>query len=143
MVEQEHLSTVEKVLLLKQADIFARASIEELGRIATLTQEVQFETGETIYREGETVEAIYIILKGRAAVQRDEKVIREIAGKDSLGVLAALDHAPAPHTVTAKEPIHALKLNVQDFQDILSLDFELVKAVFRALARRLRQVPED
>jgi CRP-like cAMP-binding protein len=141
MAEQAHLSTVEKVLFLKQAEIFARASIEELGRIATLTQEVQFEPGETIYREGEPVEAIYIILKGRAVVERHGQIIHEISDKHTVGLLAALDLAPALRTVTAKEPIHALKLNVHDFQDILSLDFELVKAVFRALARRVREGP--
>jgi len=139
MAEQGHLSTVEKILFLKQAEIFARASIEQLGRIAALTQEVQFETGETIYREGETVEAIYVILKGRAAVERHGKIIHEVSDKHTLGLWTALDLAPALRTVTAKEPIHALKLNVHDFQAILSLDFELVKAVFGALARRVRE----
>ena len=136
------LSTVEKVLLLKRAEIFARASIEELGRVTALTEEVQFDTGEVIYREGEPVESIYFILQGRAAVEHDGKVIQEIGNNHPLGVLAALDIAPAIHTVRAKEPIHALKLNAQDFQDLLSLDFELVKAVFRSLAQRLRQGPE-
>jgi hypothetical protein len=31
----------------------------------------------------------------------------------------------------AKQPIHALKLDVRDFQDVLSLDFELVKGMIR------------
>jgi CRP-like cAMP-binding protein len=140
VAEHRSLSTVEKVLFLKTVDIFARAAIEELGRVAGLTEEVKFQAGETIYREGETVEAIYIIFKGRAAVQRKGNILREMGERDTLGVLAALDLNSALHTVTAREPIHALKLNVQDFQDILSLDFELVKAVFRALTQRLREV---
>ena len=143
MTKTGKLSTVEKVLFLKKADIFARANIEELGRIASLTQEVRFATGETIYRAGEAVEAIYIVLEGRAAVQHHGKLIQEIGENDVLGVLVALDDAgPALHTVIAKEPIHALRLDVRDFQDVLSLDFELVKAVFRAVARRLRREPE-
>ena len=143
MAETTKLSTVEKVLFLKKADIFARASIEELGRIALLTQEVRFATGETIYRAGEAAEAIYIVLAGRAAVERYGKRINEIGENEALGVLVALDDAgPALHTVVAKEPIHALKLDVRDFQDVLSLDFELVKAVFRAIAQRLRREPE-
>jgi hypothetical protein len=37
------------------------------------------------------------------------------------------------------DPVDALKLNAQDFHDILSLDFELVQAVFRALCRLIRE----
>lgn len=139
MSEERRLSTVEKVLLLKSVDIFEHAAIEELGRIATLTEEVQFEAGETIYREGDPVEAIYIILKGRAAVQSKGKVIREVGERHAIGALGALDLNSALRTVTAREPVHALKLNVQDFQDMLSSDFELVKAVFRVVAQHVRE----
>jgi CRP-like cAMP-binding protein len=132
------LSTVEKVLFLKTVDIFAHATIEVLGRIAGLMEEISFASGERIYREGETVEAIYVILKGRAVVEGRGKILREVAEREALGLLAALDLYAALYTVTAIEPIQALKLNVQDFQDILSSDFELVKAVFRVMAQRLR-----
>jgi CRP-like cAMP-binding protein len=84
------------------------------------------------------VEAIYVILKGRAVVEGDGKILREAGEREALGLLAALDLYAALYTVTAREPIQALKLNVQDFQDILSSDFELVKAVFRVMAQRLR-----
>jgi len=139
MTEETHLSTVEKILFLKSVDIFEHAAIEELGRVAALTQDARFEAGETIYREGDPVEAIYIILKGRAVVQSHGKVVREVGEKNAVGVLAALDLGAALRTVTAREPVHVLKLNVQDFQDVLASDFELVKAVFRVVAEQIRQ----
>ena len=139
MTEQRSLSTVEKVLFLKTVDVFEHAAIEELGRIAALTEEAGFEAGETIYREGEAVDAIYIIVSGRAKVENSGKIVHEAGEKDTLGVLAAFDLNSALHTVTATQASRALKLNGQDFEDILSLDFELVKAVFRAIAQRLRQ----
>jgi CRP/FNR family transcriptional regulator, cyclic AMP receptor protein len=139
MTEETHLSTVEKILFLKSVDIFQHAAIEELGRVAALTQDARFEAGETIYREGDPVEAIYIILKGRAVVQSHGKVVREVGEKIAVGVLAALDLGAALRTVTAREPVHVLKLNVQDFQDVLASDFELVKAVFRVVAEQIRQ----
>lgn len=137
-MEQTRLTTIEKVIFLKSVDIFEHAPIEELGRVAALTEEAQFEAGETIYREGEPLEAIYIILKGRVAVQSDGKVIREMGEKRAVGTLSALDFNSALRTVKAIEPIHALKLQVQDFQDLLSLDFELVKALFRVVAQQIR-----
>jgi|SRR5919106_1399676 CRP-like cAMP-binding protein len=137
-MEQTRLTTIEKVIFLKSVDIFEHAPIEELGRVAALMEEAQFEAEETIYREGEPLEAIYIILKGRVAVQSNGKVIREMGEKRAVGTLSALDFNSALRTVKAIEPIHALKLQVQDFQDILSLDFELVKAVFRVVAQQIR-----
>jgi len=137
-MEEQRLSTVEKVLFLKSVGIFAHAAIEELGRIATLMQEVRFETGETIYREGNPIDAIYVILRGRVALQSDGGVVREAGEHDVVGALASLDLGVALRTVTALEPVHTLKLAVQDFQDLLASDFNLVKAVFRVVAQHIR-----
>ncbi|HEY6999645.1 MAG TPA: cyclic nucleotide-binding domain-containing protein [Candidatus Binatia bacterium] len=137
-MEQTRLTSIEKVIFLKSVDIFSQAPIEELGKVASLTQEVQFKPGDTIYREGEPVDAIYLILKGRVAVEGNGQVIREVGEKQAFGTVAALDRNPAIHTVSAVDDVHALKLNAQDFDDILSLDFELVRAVFHALCRLVR-----
>jgi CRP/FNR family transcriptional regulator, cyclic AMP receptor protein len=137
-MEQMRLTSIEKVIFLKSVDIFSHAPIEELGKVASLTQEVQFKPGDTIYREGEPVDAIYLILKGRVAVEGNGQVMREVGEKQAFGTVAALDRNPAIHTVSAVDDVHALKLNAQDFDDILSLDFELVRAVFHALCRLVR-----
>ncbi|HEY7559184.1 MAG TPA: cyclic nucleotide-binding domain-containing protein, partial [Candidatus Binatia bacterium] len=125
-------------LFLKSVEIFAHAAIEELGRIATLMQEVRFESGETIYREGNPIDAVYVILRGRVAVQNGGRVVREAGEHHVIGALAALDLGVALRTVTALEPVQVLKLSVQDFQDLLASDFELVKAVFRVIAQQIR-----
>ena len=139
MMEQRRLATVEKVIFLKSVDIFSHATIEELGRVAALTEDVHFEPGETIYREGEPTDAIYLILTGRVVVEGNGDVVREIREKQAFGTVAALDRNPAVHTVKAIDPVYALKLNAQDFDDILSVDFELVRAVFHALCRIIRE----
>ena len=138
MMEQGTLTAIEKVIFLKSVDIFKHATIEELGGVAALTEEVHFEPGETIFREGEPVDAIYLVLKGRVAVEGNGQVVREVGEKQAFGTVAALDRNPAVHTVKAIDSVHALRLNAQDFDDILSLDFELVRAIFRALCRMIR-----
>jgi len=139
VMEQGTLTAIEKVIFLKSLDIFKHATIEELGGVAALTEEVHFEPGETIFREGEPVDAIYLVLKGRVAVEGNGQVVREVGEKQALGTVAALDRNPAIHTVKAIDAVYALKLNAQDFDDILSLDFELVRAIFRALCRMIRE----
>ena len=138
MMETANLSTIEKILFLKSVDVFAHTTIEELGRIATLTQEVRFQPGETIFREGDPVDALYLVLKGRVMVEKDSVKIREIGEKETFATLAALDLEPAAHTVKAIEPVHALKLNALDFHEILAQDYALVRSVFRVLSRLIR-----
>lgn len=138
MTQENCLSTIEKVLFLKSIDLFAQAAIEDLGRVAALTAEVRFKAGETIFRQGEFVDAIYFVVQGLVAVQRDGARVRQIGAKEAFAVVAALDQEPAAHMATAIEPVHALKLNAQDFHDMLALDYELVRAVFRALCRMIR-----
>jgi CRP-like cAMP-binding protein len=138
-MKQGTLTTLEKVIFLKSVDIFSHAAIEELGSVAALTEEVHFAPGETIFREGEPVDAIYLTLKGHLAVEGNGNLVREVGEKQTLGAVAALDLGPAIHTVKAIDPVYALKLNAQDLQDLLSQDFELVQAVMRALCRLVRE----
>jgi CRP/FNR family transcriptional regulator, cyclic AMP receptor protein len=139
MMEQKRLATIEKVVFLKSLDIFSHATIEELGRIAALTEEVHFDPGETIFRKGEPTDAIYLILAGRVAIEGNGQIVREVTEKQAFGTVAALDRSPALHTVKAKDAVYALKLNAQDFDDILAIDFECVRAVIHALCRIIRE----
>jgi len=137
-MELTRLTTIEKVVFLKSVDIFSHATIEELGKIAALTEEVHFDPGEAIYRQGEPTDAIYLVLKGRVAVEDKGRLVREVGEAQAFGTVAALDRNPAINTVKAIDRVHGLKLNAQDFDDILSLDFGLVRAVFHALCRLIR-----
>ena len=139
MMERKRLAAIEKVIFLKSVDIFSHATIEELGKIAALTEEVRFEPGETVFRKGDPTDAIYLILAGRVAIESNGQIVREMTEKQAFGTVAALDRKPAIHTVKTIDAVHALKLNAQDFDDILAVDFELVRAVIHALCQIIRE----
>jgi len=139
MMERKKLASIEKVIFLKSVDIFSHATIEELGRVAALAEEVHFQAGETIFRKGEPTDAIYFILAGRVAIEGNGRTVRELTEKQAFGTVAALDRNPAVHTAKAMDSVYALKLNAQDFDDILSVDFECVRAVLHALCQMIRE----
>jgi len=136
---QNKLTTIEKVIFLNSVDIFAQATVDQLGQIAGLTEEVQLEPGQLIFREGEPGEALYLLISGRALLQKNGEPVSEIGEREPLGTLGVLDFHPRFYTATAIDHVHALKLNARDFHDLLSLDIEIVKAVFKVLCRRLRE----
>ena len=140
MVTEKNLTTIEKVIFLKSVDIFEHATIEQLGRIAGLTQEAHFDPGETIFKEGDPGDALYLVLSGRVFLERNGTTIREIAEKEAFGTLEVLDFHPRAATAKAAGPVRALKLDGRQFHDLLALDIEMVESVFRMLCGHIRKI---
>jgi CRP/FNR family transcriptional regulator, cyclic AMP receptor protein len=124
---EKNLTIIEKVIFLKSVDIFEHATVEQLGRIAGLTKEVHFEPGETIFKEGELGDAFYLLLSGRVFIEKNGNTLREIKEKEAFGTLEVLDFHPRAVTAKAVDQVRALKLNGQEFHDLLSLDMEMVR----------------
>jgi CRP-like cAMP-binding protein len=137
---EKNLTTIEKVIFLKSVDIFEHATVEQLGRIAGLTKEVHFEPGETIFKEGELGDAFYLLLSGRVFIEKNGNTLRELKEKEAFGTLEVLDFHPRAVTAKAIDQVRALKLNGQEFHDLLSLDIEMVEAVFRMLCGLVRKI---
>jgi CRP-like cAMP-binding protein len=137
---EKNLTTIEKVIFLKSVDIFEHATVEQLGRIAGLTEEVHFEAGEIIFKEGEPGDALYLLLNGRVLIEKNGNILRELKETEAFGTLEVLDFNPRAVTAKAIDQVRALKLNGQEFYDLLSLDIEMVQAVFRMLCGLVRRI---
>jgi len=137
---ENNLTTIEKVIFLKSVDIFEHATIEQLGRIAGLTEEVHFKPGEIIFEEGQAGDAFYLLLSGQVLIERNGNTLREMREKEAFGTLEVLDFHPRAVTAKAIDQVRALKLNGQEFHDLLSLDIEMVQAVFRMLCGLIRRI---
>ena len=121
-------------------DIFEHATVEQLGRIAGLTEEVHFKPGEIIFEEGQPGDAFYLLLSGKVFIERNGNTLREMKEKEAFGTLEVLDFHPRAVTAKAVDHVRALKLNGQEFHDLLSLDIEMVEAVFRMLCGLVRRI---
>lgn len=140
MATEKNLTTIEKVIFLKSVDIFEHATVEQLGNIAGLTEEVHFKPGETIFKEGDPGDAFYLLLSGRVFIEKNDNILREIKEKEAFGTLEVLDFHPRAVTAKAVDQVRTLKLNGQEFHDLLSLDIEMVQAVFRMLCGLVRRI---
>ena len=140
MPGDKDLTIIEKVIFLKSVDIFEHATVEQLGRIAGLTEEVHFQPGETIFKEGDPGDAFYLLLSGRVLIERNGNAIREMQEKEAFGTLEVLDFHPRAITAKALDQVRALKLNGQEFHDLLALDIEMVEAVFRMVCGLFRRL---
>ena len=138
------ISTVEKVLFLRAAELFAALPGEDLARIALLADEERRGAGEEVFREGDVADALYLVASGRVKVLRAGAVVADLGERDVFGEMAVLDPAPRSATVRAATDVVLLRIRREDFQDLLAEELEVARAVIRVLARRLRAaLPES
>ena len=132
------ISTVEKVLFLKSIDLFAQIAGEDLVRIAQIAEEQTFDPGQDLMKEGELGDSMYLIVAGRVSVHKGERVIVELGERECVGEMAILDSEPRSATVTSLEPVAVLKIEREDFYELLSEKIEIAVGMIKVLTRRLR-----
>jgi CRP-like cAMP-binding protein len=132
------LSTIERVLFLKGAELFDQIPGEDLVPVALVAQEVHFSAGETMIRQGEPGDCLYIIVDGEASI-----VIRGVGqvavrqARNSLGEMGLLSRQPRSADCVAVTDVTALRIDQDDFWELLAEKPPLALGVIRALSQRL------
>ena len=132
------IPTLERVLFLKSANLFAGLSGEELAPVAAIAVEEQREAGEDILREGELGDALYLVVEGHVRIHRGGQTLAQLGERESFGEMAVLDPAPRSATVTAETPVTLLKLSELEFRELLEEKHQLALGIIQVLTRRLR-----
>lgn len=124
---------------LKKVPLFAGIPDGQLARIANGVRERSFEPGAAIVSAGETGHGFYLIVKGRAEVQRNNRTIRTLGPGEYFGELALLREAPRSATVIAKEPMTCLALTRWDFKGILDANPAIAIRLLETVASRIQE----
>ena len=133
------LTTVEKVLFLKSIDLFVQIPGEDLAQISQITEEVNFEDGEAIFEEGQLGDALFMIVEGQVRVHRGSRLIAELGEGECFGEMAILDSSPRSASVTAAADVGCLRIEREDFYDIMAEKPEISQGIIKGLTRRLRK----
>lgn len=96
-----------RVAVLEQLGIFAAATRPVLERLASVATEVAFPQGTAIVREGDSADALYVLVEGEVSVTSrgeaggPEHLIRNMAAPAYFGEIGVLERIPRTATVTA------------------------------------------
>ena len=113
-----------------------RQRLAEVGKRRTYAME------ETIVREGSTGTALYIVLSGRARVERGGEVIGQLSGGDFFGELALIEEHPRSASVIATEETDCVLYTAWEFSALLDENPEIAVPIMRALIARLHRREE-
>ena len=132
------LSIIEKVLILKSADLFSRVPDDDLAEIAPHLASVFLDPDETIITEGDMGDELYIIVSGEVKVLKLGVEIGRMGEREVFGDLAALDPEPRAATVVAARPTQLLALSNEHLLTLFESNVEIASGVIATLIRRLR-----
>jgi CRP-like cAMP-binding protein len=137
------LTLVEKVILMQDIDIFINTSTEDLSYIASITDEIEVDEGQTIYAEGDISDSMYVIIEGRVRLQRAGQEILTAKSRDAFGSWALFDDEPRVTTATSLEKCHLLRLDKEDFYDLLADHSQITQGILKTFSTRLRRLLQN
>ncbi|UCH83503.1 MAG: cyclic nucleotide-binding domain-containing protein [Candidatus Latescibacterota bacterium] len=132
------LTIVEKVICLQNVDVFSELPSEQLSYLAAIAEEVSYSKGDEIYRRDEVSDALYVVLDGRVRIHRDGEELAVEEVDDAFGTWALFDETPRVATATADEDTRLLRIDREDFLDILTDHVGITENVMKTLVGRLR-----
>ena len=132
------ISTVEKVLFLKSIDLFSQLPGEDLAPIAQITDEVPFDEGDAVFREGDLGDTLFFIVAGSVRIHRGSDELAVLGARQVFGEMSLLDSEPRSASASALTDLTLLKIQRDDFQEILAEKSEIAQGIIQVLTRRLR-----
>ena len=132
------LTVVEKVILLQDVDIFSEVSTEQLSYLAGIAEEESFGGEHTIYREQDPADAMYMVVDGRVRLHRGDLEITVAGAGGTFGHWALFDDEPRVTAATTQEDSRVLRIDKEDFIDLLADNVQITQGLFKALVNQVR-----
>ena len=137
------MTPVERVLVLQGVDLLKDVGPRHLLALAEVAREVEILAGDTIYREEDSADALYIAVQGRVRLSVDGKLLSEVGPGEAFGSWALVDDAARGQRAECIESGVALALDREEFYELASADLTVLQQVVRVLAKRLRALVAD
>lgn len=132
------ISTVEKVLHLKNVELFNEIPAEELTSIAEIARESEFQKNDYLIHQGNPGKNLFIITNGLVNVLKDGTQVTSVEKNAVLGEMSLLSESPTSADCVAATHTTTLQLNQEDFLDFLYEGYpEIALGLIKVLTRRL------
>ena len=142
------LAALEILLFLHGMPLFAQLEPEDLELLAASTRERHFGPDETLCRQGDRSDEVFLILRGRVRTwvldaEGQPRSLGDAGEGTCIGEMAVLDPAPRAATVTALRDVLTLVLGGRVFREVLHERPAVAEGVLRVLTQRLRSMIQE
>ena len=134
------LSTLEKVLLLKGAELFRQVPAEQLVPLADVVSEVVAPAGAHVLRQGDPGDCLYVVVSGEIAIElADVGRLGTRGPGETVGELGVLSDAPRTADCFAVTDSMLLRIGRHAFRELAREQGEVALGVIDALVSRLTE----
>jgi CRP/FNR family transcriptional regulator, cyclic AMP receptor protein len=134
----------ENKAFLRRVPLLSSLSELQLSTLAAASVRRSFPKGRTIVAEGEPSQSLYILLSGRAKVQRSdaegkEVILAMIGPGEFFGEMSLIDDAPRSASVITVESCDFMAIQKDSFKAMLAQSSDMAMQIMRGLVKRLRE----
>jgi CRP/FNR family transcriptional regulator, cyclic AMP receptor protein len=141
LTESTELDLDSKLQLLMEIPLLARIGRSNIAHLASTSDIVHFDPGQTLFRQGDTGKEAYIIISGQAEIVSEgpdgDISVATISRHQFIGEIALLIDVPRTATVVATEELTALVVAKEMFYHMVVEYPAVGMEVMRELADRL------
>ncbi len=143
-MDEEGGATRDVLAFLAESDLFGALDPADRQLLADRLEPITIEGGETLLREGDPADGVYLVLWGRLQARLgdddDPTVIGEAGRGEVVGEAALLTDRPRGATVVALRDSQLLRLSVEAFEELLARSPMLLRPIAGQVIERLRKV---
>lgn len=127
-----------KLDALREVSLFRSFSDKDLQQVAQRVDEVSLPEGTVIARQDDTAQEMFVLIDGKARVERNGREIARVGPGDVVGEIALIDAGPRTADVVMEEDGRAYVMHARQFADLLRESPDFAQRIMSALAARLR-----
>lgn len=127
---------------LKNVSLFENLSEEALEEVSHVTEMVTFYNGQSIFKDGDAADCLYVIVSGQVQIEKEfreqrRKVLAILEAGDFFGEMAVITNAKRCANATVSQEAVILRLEKESFVEKMQgnalLCFEILQQVCRRL----------
>jgi CRP/FNR family transcriptional regulator/CRP/FNR family cyclic AMP-dependent transcriptional regulator len=129
----------QKVELLKKVPMFSNLSQRHLREIGKHADQVKVEAGTVLAQQEKKGWEFIFIVEGKARVEKNGKVINQLAAGDFFGEISLIDGEPRTATVVSNTDMTLMVVNKTSFDHLLDKVPGLQRKILIALCNYIRR----
>jgi len=136
----EELTILDRAIRLQKVELFSDLETELLALIASIARQEQVEAGSVLVEHDHVLDSLCVVLEGCIEMQRGGRSLFTVGPDETIGNWALFDRQPSVVRAVAAEPTWLLRINREDFYDLLADHSEMTRELFFALFKRVRSL---
>ena len=122
---------------LRRVELFGDIPGAVLARTVPGLQDIALSAGETVFRQGDEGDGLYVVLEGRVRVHDTERELAVLSADAVFGEFTVLRRMPRTASVTTLDPTLLLKFTPEDLYELIRERVAVARTLIQVIVRRL------